>query len=102
MKREFQTRQRVSPDEFGNSGRFCRKEGKEKNIYQHKGPSQPQTLQSPGVELLETVLTLAVTHLLQRRLVPQRVLARLDDEGETGGDRLGRLCRLGLLGGGHR
>ena len=51
--------------------------------------------------LLEIVLTLAIAHLLQSRLVSQRILAGLDDKGETGGDRLGRLCRLGLLGGGH-
>jgi hypothetical protein len=50
------------------------------------------------------VLTLAVAHLLERALVPKRVLARLDDERETRGDRLGGLRRLGLLvghGGGH-
>lgn len=45
--------------------------------------------------------TFAVAHLLESRLVPQGILAGLNDEGKTSGDRLGGLCCLGLLGGGH-
>ena len=56
---------------------------------------------SPRRESKRKVRTLAVAHLLESSLVAERVLARLDDEGETGGDGLGGLCRLGLLGGGH-
>ena len=45
--------------------------------------------------------TFTVTHLLESRLVPKSVLAGLDYESKTGSDRLGGLCRLRLLGGGH-
>ena len=48
------------------------------------------------------VLTLSVAHLLERRLVPEAVFARLYDEGKPRSDRLDRLCSLLLLGGGHR
>jgi hypothetical protein len=48
------------------------------------------------------MLTLAAAHLLQRRLVPKRVLARLYDEGEAGRDGLARFSGLGFLAGGHR
>ena len=71
-------------------------------IYQHKGPSQPHAPVPGERDRLKTMLTLAVAHLLQRRLVSQSVLARLYDERETGGNGLGGLRRLGLLGGGHR
>lgn len=47
------------------------------------------------------MLTLAVAHLLEGSLVPQAVLARLDDQTKTSGDRLGGLGGLGLFGGGH-
>ena len=56
---------------------------------------------SPREEGKRTVLTLAVAHLLESRLVAKAVLARLDNEGQTGSDGLGGLCSLGLLGGGH-
>lgn len=36
--------------------------------------------------------TFAVAHLLESRLVPEGVLAGLNDEGKTSGNRLGRLC----------
>ena len=49
----------------------------------------------------ETLLTLAIAHVLQRGLVAQAVLARLDDERETRRDGLGRLGGLALLGGCH-
>lgn len=45
--------------------------------------------------------TFAVAHLLEGRLVPEGVLARLDDEGETSGYGLSRFCCLRLLGGRH-
>lgn len=48
------------------------------------------------------MLTFPVAHLLERRLVPEGVFARLYDEGKPRGDRLDRLCGFLLLGGGHR
>lgn len=56
---------------------------------------------APSGESQELHSTFAVTHLLKRRFVPKSVLARLDDEGETSGNGLGRLCCLGLLSGSH-
>ena len=47
------------------------------------------------------MLTLAVAHVLERGLVAQAVLARLDDERELSRNRLSRLSSLGLFGGGH-
>ena len=55
---------------------------------QLKGPSQPH-FSSPargnsfGKEM---ILTLSVAHLLERRLVPEAVFARLYDEGKPRGD----------------
>ena len=49
----------------------------------------------------EMVLTLAVAHVLERGLVAEAVLARLDDERKPRRDALGRLGGLGLLGGCH-
>ena len=56
---------------------------------------------SPRRERKATVLTLAVAHVLERRLVAEAVLARLDDERETRRNGLGGLGSLGLFGGGH-
>ena len=42
------------------------------------------TLQSPWKEIRKVYYTFAVSHLLQGRLVSERVLSRLDDESETG------------------
>jgi hypothetical protein len=47
------------------------------------------------------MLTFAAAHLLEGRLVAQGVLARFDDEGESGRDGLGRLCCLGFFCRGH-
>lgn len=46
-------------------------------------------------------LTLARAHGLEGRLVAKGVLARLDDEGKTGVDVVGRLLDLLLSSGGH-
>ena len=46
-------------------------------------------------------LTLARAHGLEGRLVAEGVLARLDDEGKTGVDVVGRLLDLLLSSGGH-
>lgn len=57
---------------------------------------------SPRRESLQRkVLTLAVAHVLEGRLVAEAVLAGLHDERKTRGDALGGLGSLGLLGGGH-
>lgn len=77
---------------------------KKKRKCQLKGPSQPH-FSSParGNSFGKgMILTLSVAHLLERRLIPEAVFARLYDKGKTRGDRLDRLCRFLLLGGGHR
>ena len=80
--------------------RYREGKGKKQNIVSTRDLLS-LTLQSPEIKA-EGGLTLAVAHLLERGLVAERVLARLDDERETGGDGLGGLRRLGLLRGGHR
>jgi len=55
-----------------------------------------------GMKKKPPILTLSVAHLLERRLVPEGIFARLYDEGKTRSDRLDRLCGFLLLGGCHR
>jgi hypothetical protein len=59
------------------------------------------TLQSPQKESRKACCTFAVSHLLQGGLVSERVLSRLDDESETGGDGLGGFGGFRFFGGGH-
>ena len=59
------------------------------------------TLQSPWKEAGKGCCTFAVSHLLQGRLVSEKVLSRLDDQSETGRDGLGGFGGFGFLGGGH-
>ncbi len=56
---------------------------------------------SPRRDSRRKKLTLARPHLLQRRLVAQSVFSRLDNEGQTSCDRLGRFSCLGFFSGGH-
>jgi len=55
-----------------------------------QGPSQPHA-PAPAGECSENGRTFAIAHLLERRLVAERIFARLDDEGKTSGNRLGGL-----------
>ena len=59
------------------------------------------TLQSLWKESRKVCCTFAISHLLQGGLVPERVLSRLDDESETGGDGLGGLGGFRFFGGSH-
>ena len=59
------------------------------------------TLQSPWKEARKSYYTFAISHLLQGRLVSEKVFSRFYNEGETGSDGLGGLGGFRFLGGGH-
>ena len=55
----------------------------------------------PWKEAGEIYGTFAISHLLQSGLVSEKVLSRLYNESETGGNGLGRFGGLGFFGWGH-
>ena len=78
------------------------RKGRERKIFVSTRDLLSLTLQPPERLARQNVLTLAVAHLLKRRLVAKAVFARLYDERKTRRDALSGLGSLAFLGGSHR